>query len=85
MWLYNYAYNYNSAGMTESQKPGYNKYTSGIHLNYMSGIYTWNILQINFKYTSNILHHIELKKKYASILCYFSKRSTFEVHVVKLS
>ena len=52
MWLYNYAYNYNSAGMTESQKPGYNKYTSGIHLKYMSGIYTWNILQINFKYTS---------------------------------
>ena len=52
--------------MTESQKPGYNKYTSGIHLKYMSGIYTWNILQINFKYTSP--HWIKEEVCFNSIL-----------------
>ena len=54
--------------------------------------YTLSILQIYCKYISKVylkytssIQSIELgKKKYTASLCYFYKRSTFEVHFVKL-
>ena len=64
------------------------KYTSKLYLNYTSSILevTWSILQLYFKYTSNILQPVELqKKKYTSSLHYFDKRSKFEAHFVKLN
>ena len=64
------------------------KYTSKLYLNYTSSILevTWSILQLYFKYTSNILQPVELqKKKYTSSLYYFDKRSTFEGRFVKLN
>ena len=47
----------------------------------------WPVLicsAVYLKYTSSILQPIELeKKKYASSLNYFDKRSTFEAHFLK--
>ena len=47
---------------------------------------TSRILEANLQYISSILQPIELKKKkYTSNLYYFDKRSTFDVHLVKLN
>ena len=47
---------------------------------------TLSILQIYFKYTSSILRPVKLQKKnYTLSLYYLDKRSTFEVHFVKLN
>ena len=49
-------------------------------------IYCKYISKVYLKYTLSILQPIELeKKKYIARLCYFYKRSTFEVHFVKLN
>ena len=44
------------------------------------------MLEAYFKYASSMLQPDELqKKKYTSSQYYFDKRSTFEVHLVKLN